>query len=346
MEEEQSNRVRIIDIAEELGVSTATVSNVINGKTKKISDKTVEKVQKKLEEKNYIPNMAAVLLAQNSSKIICVIISDHDKYEGNVIQDPFVSSLLDKLEMEIEKNNYFMMVKKTSNINEVVKYASMWNMAGLVLIGFCDQDYDKLRKCIHIPFVVMDGFFEPQEKCANIGIDDFMGGYIMGKYFISQGHSRVMYVSDNDMCMDHNRYIGLKEAFKDSKIDLDNVKLEIIPMKRNERFLYYKTIKKKIRDVTAIFCASDAYAIEIMNYLTDNGYSIPDDVSIAGFDDIPASTIVRPALTTIKQDIGIRAEYAVRLLNELVRGCVEENNVILPVELVERDSVKLLKDVN
>ncbi|HCW53282.1 MAG TPA: LacI family transcriptional regulator, partial [Clostridium sp.] len=214
MEEEQKNRVRIVDIAEELGVSTATVSNVINGKTKKISDKTIERVQKKLEEKNYIPNMAAVLLAQNSSKIVCVIISDHDKYEGSVMQDPFVSSLLDKLEHEVEKNNYFMMIKKTRNINEVVKYASMWNMAGLVLIGFCAQEYDNLRKRIHVPFVVMDGFFEPKEKCANIGIDDFVGGYIMGKYFIEKGHKKVIYVSDNDLCMDHNRYVGLVQAFR------------------------------------------------------------------------------------------------------------------------------------
>ena len=57
------NKVRIIDIAEELGVSTATVSNVLHGKTKKISDATVKRVEKKLEESGYIPNMAATLLA-------------------------------------------------------------------------------------------------------------------------------------------------------------------------------------------------------------------------------------------------------------------------------------------
>lgn len=343
MMEEQGNRVRIIDIAEELGVSTATVSNVINGKTKKISDKTVERVQKKLEERNYIPNMAAVLLAQNSSKIVCVIIADHDKYEGNLIQDPFISSLLDKLEREIDKSNYFMMVKKTTDINSVVKYASMWNMAGLVLIGFCTQDYDKLRKRIHIPFVVMDGFFEPEEKCANIGIDDCMGGYIMGEYLIKKGHRKVIYVSDNDMCMDHKRYIGLKQAFKDNNIENYSISLEIIPMKKNERYIYYKEFKEKIKNFTAIFCASDSYAIEVMNYLIDNGVKVPDDVSIAGFDDIPASTIVRPALTTIKQDINIRAQKAMRLLNELIKGENNENNVILPVKLVERESVKSLK---
>ena len=334
MEEERKNRVRIIDIAEELGVSTATVSNVINGKTKKISDKTIERVQKKLEERNYIPNMAAVLLAQNSSQIVCVIISDHDKYEGSVMQDPFVSSLIDKLEHEVEKNNYFMMIKKTRNINEVVKYASMWNMAGLILIGFCAQEYDNLRKRIHVPFVVMDGFFEPKEKCANIGIDDFIGGYIMGQYLIKKGHKRVMYVSDNDMCMDHNRYIGLKQAFKDNNVEKYNINLEIIPMMKEQRFLHYKKITEKLRSFTAIFCASDAYAIELMNYLMDNGYNIPEDISIVGFDDIHEATIVRPALTTIKQDVGLRAEKAMKLLTELINGDIEENNIVLPVKLV------------
>ena len=76
---EDNRRVTIKDIAEEIGVSTATVSNVIHGKTKKISDRTVAKVQEKLQESGYIPNMAAVLLAQNSSKIVCVVVSDHEK---------------------------------------------------------------------------------------------------------------------------------------------------------------------------------------------------------------------------------------------------------------------------
>ena len=70
----KENKVRIADIAEELGVSTATVSNVIHGKTKKISAKTVEMVQRKLEERQYIPNMAATLLAQNDSRIIGVVV--------------------------------------------------------------------------------------------------------------------------------------------------------------------------------------------------------------------------------------------------------------------------------
>lgn len=342
MLEDSNYRITIKDIAEELGVSTATVSNVINGKTKKISDATVERVQRMIEEKNYIPNMAAILLAQNNSRIICIAISNHDKYEGTTLQDPFVSALLDNMSVELDKNNYFMMIKLVEDINEIIKYASMWNMSGLVLIGFCSQEYDNLRRKIRIPFVVMDGFFQPEERCANIGIDDFQGGYKMGKYLVKMGHRNIMYISDNDLCMDHNRYMGLKHFFKENSIDDSNVKLELIPMRKEERINHYKILEKKLSNFTAIFCASDTYAIEVMNYLQDKGYKVPLDISIVGFDDIPACQLVRPALTTIKQDIKMRAETAMNLLNEQIKGDVKRNNVILSVELVERDSVSCL----
>ena len=118
-------KVRIVDIAKELGVSTATVSNVIHGKTKKISDATVKRVQKLLEERQYIPSMAGLLLAQNDSPIIGVIINAHSKYEGRVLEDPFIASSLNALSREIEKAHRFMMLKTTTNLTDIVKFASM-----------------------------------------------------------------------------------------------------------------------------------------------------------------------------------------------------------------------------
>jgi LacI family transcriptional regulator len=166
----------------------------------------------------------------------------------------------------------------------------------------------------------------------------------MGEYLIKQGHRKIMYLSDNDMCMDHNRYLGLAKAFKDNKLDRKNLKLEIIPTYREERQLYYDKLKNEIHNYTAIFCASDAYAIEVINYLKDYGYNIPEDISIAGFDDISSGKIIRPALTTIRQDIKMRASKAILLLKELIDGNVKENNLILPVELIERDSVAYLSE--
>lgn len=87
-------RVRICDIAEELGLSTATVSNVIHGKTNKDSDETVQRVTALLEKRRYIPSMAGILLARNSSGIIGVFVNDHPKYEGHTLRDGFLASVL------------------------------------------------------------------------------------------------------------------------------------------------------------------------------------------------------------------------------------------------------------
>lgn len=87
-------RVRICDIAEELGLSTATVSNVIHGKTNKVSDETVQRVTALLEKRRYIPSMAGILLARNGSGIIGVFVNDHPKYEGHTLRDGFLASVL------------------------------------------------------------------------------------------------------------------------------------------------------------------------------------------------------------------------------------------------------------
>lgn len=121
-----AERVRICDIAEELGLSTATVSNVIHGKTNKVSAETVERVTALLEEREYIPSIAGILLARNSSRILGVFVNNHPKYEGRTLDDFFIASSLNFLSAEIERSGQFMMVKKARRAEEIVQFASMW----------------------------------------------------------------------------------------------------------------------------------------------------------------------------------------------------------------------------
>ena len=81
------NRIRIVDVADALGLSTATVSKVIHSKTEKISDETVKRVQQELEKSGYIPNMAGILLARNNSRIIGVVVNDHEVNEKRIFSD-------------------------------------------------------------------------------------------------------------------------------------------------------------------------------------------------------------------------------------------------------------------
>lgn len=329
----EEKRVRICDIADELGLSTATVSNVLHGKTAKISDETVRRVQALLEERQYIPSMAGILLAQNDSKIIGIVVNDHEKYEEHTLEDVFIASSLNYLSTEIEKNGQFMMVKKTTDPEEIIKFASMWNMDGLVLIGFCDQDYMYLRNHMRIPFVVYDGYCSQAERIYNITIDNYDGGVQIGSYFRQKGHRRALCISDNQICVDKERYDGFCAGFGRSGVDF-----MLIPMQKAERREYYITNLEKIRSYSAVFAVSDHYAIEFMHFLMEQGISVPGEISVAGFDDTPICTLVSPTLTSVRQDVALRAKIAIEKLRELKEKKDTETTIRLPVTLIERAS--------
>lgn len=331
----EEQRVRISDIAEELGVSTATVSNVIHGKTKKISDETVKRVQALLEERQYIPSMAGILLARNSSKIIGVFINDHEKYEGHTLEDAFIASSLNYLSTEIEKHGQFMMVKKAKEPEKILQFASMWNMDGVVVIGFCQQDYMYLRNHMRIPFVIYDGICENPERIVNITLDNYQGGMQVGALFRERGHQSVLCISDNNVGSDRERMKGFYHGF-----GIGEEPMMLVPMCKKERWTYYEQQLEYFRRISAVFAVSDYYAIDLMHFLTTHGLSVPGDISIAGFDDIPMCEWISPALTTVKQDGALRAKIAIGKLQELREHLPTEKVIVLPVTLVERESVR------
>ncbi len=321
------NKVRIIDIAEELGLSTATVSNVLHGKTKKISDATVKAVEKKLEESGYIANMAATLLARNNSRIIGVVVNNHPKYEGHVFEDSFISAAINFLSDEIERKNYFMMLKKARNIMDTIPFSTMWNLDGLILIGFCEDEYQNLRDHVRIPFVVYDGFMSEQSRFSDIKIDDFDGGRQVGTFLKEQGHKDVLCIADNDICMDLDRYNGLCSGLGHAADFL------MIPMEKTERNAFYKERQEYILEHTAIFAVSDYYAIDIMSFLQQRGIQIPEDISIIGFDGSRDCTKTVPPLASVHQDNEQRAKKAVELLVSMMQNPDFRESICIPVTL-------------
>ena len=332
-------RVRIRDIAEELGLSTATVSNVIHGKTNKVSDETVQRVMALLEQRQYIPSMAGILLAQNRSKIIGVFIHDHEKYEGHTFEDFFISSSLNCLSTEIEASGQFMMVKKAKCAGEIIQFASMWNMDGIVVIGFCHQDYTYLRNHMRIPFAVYDGYCAHPERILNLTLDNTSGGYQVGRHLRELEHRRGLCIADNAVCVDLERFQGFRKGFAPGEAEL-----LVIPMQKEERQAFYRDHLDRFRQVSAVFAVSDYYAIDLMHFLNGQGFSVPGDISIAGFDDTPICEMVRPALTTVRQDGALRAKIAVEKLRELREGNPVRAEIQLPVSLVARGSTGTRKN--
>ena len=333
------NRVRIVDVADALGLSTATISNVIHGKTEKISDETVKRVQQELERSGYIPDMAGILLARNNSRIIGVVVNDHEKYEGRVLEDGFVMASLNALSREVNEKGYFLMIKTTSDIREIPVFASMWNMDGLIMIGFCEADYESLRNQMRISFVVYDGYFEKCSKVVNLVIDHYNGGYQAGKYLKELGHKKALCIADNFICMDKERIEGFLKAFAQG----ETYRWEI-PKTEKERMCFYEDNYMQLlkSNVTAVFAVSDFYALEFMKFLQGKNIRIPEDIQIIGFDDNRASRESNPSLTTIHQEANLRAKAAIECLEAMRDGAEYKTEIVLPVDLVKRESTRKL----
>ena len=331
------NRVRIADIADALGLSTATVSNVIHGKTGRVSQETVKRVQQELEKTGYIPNMAGILLARNNSRILGLVVNDNAKYEGRVLEDGFVMSSVNALCREANEKGYFLMLKTTADIREIPVFASMWNMDGLILMGFCEADYEALRSQMRISFVVYDGYFAQCSKVVNLVIDHYSGGYQAGKYLRELGHKRALCLSDNLICMDWERITGFRSAFSPGETQIWQ-----IPNTKEERERDYQEKFPELLQmgITAVFAVSDYYALDFMGFVQGKGLQVPRDIQIVGFDDTLASRQSSPPLTTIHQDAPLRAKTAVECIEAMRDGRECPAEILLPVTLISRESTR------
>ncbi|MBC5743448.1 LacI family DNA-binding transcriptional regulator [Lachnospiraceae bacterium MD308] len=334
--------VTIKDMAEMLGISSTTVSNVIHGKTSEVSQKTVEKVEKLLEECDYVPNNSARSLTQNSSKIIGVALKSRKGKYDNVMADPFMSVMLGAIEAEIRSRGYYMMIYTTDDISELIRNILTWNVDGLLLIGIVHDDFVRIKSRYKKPVVLIDSY-APRDimNYVNVGLEDERGGYEMTRHLLDKGHRRIAFLADNMEGVDYIRYIGHQKAFAEYGIRTREKDLLIIRPDMIERESSMQELYTLSRNYTAFMCCSDYYAVMLMTYFRDRGVKIPEDLSITGFDDVMIARVSLPALTTVHQNPTKKGRLAVDYLLRMVQGEEPpEWDTKLPVELVIRDSVK------
>ncbi len=336
--------ITIKDMADMLGTSTTTVSNVIHGKTSEVSQKTVERVEKLLEEYDYVPNNSARSLTQNRSGIIGLAVkSRKDKYE-NIIADPFFGRLIGAIEAEIRQQGYFMMVYASDDIGEIIRNVLTWNVDGLILLGMLHDDFIRIRSRYKNPTVLIDSY-APRDimNYVNIGLEDEKGSYEMTRYLLDQGHRRIAFLADNMEGVDYIRYQGHQKAMADYGLKVREKDLLIIRPGMLERESSMSELYQLSKDYTAFMCCSDYYAVILMKYFSERGVSIPEDLSFTGFDDILLARVVSPELTTVRQDITEKGRCSVEYLLKMIQGIEPfEWNVKLPVEIIVRGSVKAI----
>ena len=336
--------ITIKEMAEIIGVSPTTVSNVIRGKTKEVSPQMVEKIQQKLKEFNYIPNMTAVNLAKSNSHIIGFVMYSAPIMYDNALQDFFTGELLGGLEKRIHERGYYIMIYISKNVEEITKFVSSWNVDGLVALGFAYDKAQVLKQVYKKPLVFVDGYFyDDGNNYTNVGLEDYRGAYEMTKYLIQNGHKQIGFFSDNYFGVDKERYRGFVEAIKDAGLPAETGKKFLFENGAEGIYAYMRQFIDQKSDISALFFCSDYFAVTAMTFLMDHGVQIPKDISVVGYDDAAIASIIRPKLTTVHQDTTQKAYAAIDKLLKLIENTEEKaENISMPVKLCIRDSVSNL----
>lgn len=339
--------ITIKQIAQELGVSPTTVSNVVRGKIKEVSKENIERIRSYLKEVNYIPNMTARNLAQQKSNTIGVVLKIRKERTTHVFTDPFVSEMLGGIEEVVRKAGYSMIIRISDDIEEILDYVTTWNVDGMILFCMLNDDAIRVQQQFNKPIACIDAYISKEvedkfgEQFINIVLDDEDGVYQCIKYLTDNGHRKIGFFSDNLEGVNEARYRGYKRALaevgvKVSKMDYFHFDPS---MKKHEESL--GKMVEKARDYTAVFCTSDMYALELMNASIKAGINVPDDLSIIGVDDTLLSRIARPELTTLHQSAKEKGKLAASKIVDFLGGeKADEHQIILKSHLMIRDSVK------
>ncbi|SFG51444.1 LacI family DNA-binding transcriptional regulator [Oribacterium sp. WCC10] len=334
--------IRIKDIAEKCGVSTATVSYVIHGKTAKVSQAVREKIEAEIANSGYISNQSALSLVSRSSGLIGVAIMNHSDNK-NIMADPYFGVLLSYLEKEFRKQDKYILVLLDQSMDGLIRDARRWNLDGLVLCNQLKEMMVEISSQFLNPIVTIDASFVFEyDKLVQIFIDDYHGGYLMGEYFLSLGHKNVAMLDDSVLEVNRHRWRGFRQAYLDKGIKLLEASHYIIDIDKEKFHDGLTRIFPEIKNHSAIFCVSDNYALQLMNYFSKNGIRIPEDISISGYDDIFYTQFTMPELTTIRQNVEEKAVMAVNSMMDMLAGKHVTHNITLPVELVVRDSCRSL----
>lgn len=322
--------IRLKDIAEKAGVSTMTVSRVVNGNTSKVSKATAKRIQKILDEEGYVPNFSARSLISKRTNIIAIILRKDSKPD-----DPYNASMLASIIPYLQENGFFSMVVCIDEFEEVNQYLKAWHATGAIFIGLFEHDIEKIKKGHAIPLIFTDSYQETL-NISNVGIDDYKGGQLAAKHLIDN-HHKIMafatYALDNSP-VSKARHKGFVDILNQNQLTLTE---DLIYNDHSAEHVVEKLIKSK---ATALFATTDILALNIITELKRKGYAVPQDYSVIGFDNLPHGEFACPQLTTIGQDIDAKGKAACEMLIQSLDRKLLNRRQVMDVFLVNRQSVK------
>ena len=330
------DKVTIKDIAKAADVSYATVSRALSGSSE-IGDATRERILQICDEMNYIPDSVARSMVKKRTNILGVVTAS--------INNPFMSELIEAIEITARENGYNLMVCNSSYDFELEKRQFSLLLGrrvdGIIVIPAGKETVANLSSySTDIPVVYVSENI-PDAGQFFVAIDNAAGAKLAVSYLQSLGHRKILYLGRREGSLTHRlraegvvaacRELGMEVVFKDNDND-GKSSMEAGCRLAKEYF-------RSPEGCTAIFCATDALALGAMQAADEDGVRIPEDISLMGFDNISFTALPRIGITTIEQP---QLEMARAAFELITRSSEEENRQSISIEprLVVRTSCR------
>jgi LacI family transcriptional regulator len=333
-------KVSIKDIAHSLGVSTALVSYVLNGKEKeaRIGKEIAEKIRKKATDLNYQPNQIARSLKSGKTYTIGVIVAD--------ISNPFFANISRIIEDEAKKNGYTVIFgssdESPDKLRDLIDVFLKRQVDGLIISPTVQSEsYIANLQRQKVPFVLIDRYF-PELTSNYIATDNYKAAYDAVSHLIKGGYKRICMIAYNiELVHMQQRKGGYLDALKEHNLVESGLLLREVShvnLKEDIENVIQELISKN--SIDAIFFATNALATRGLKTLNKFNIKIPDDLAIVTFDESEAFDFFYSPLTFVRQPSANMAKEAVRVILQSINN--ESKNqleqICLASELVVRSS--------
>ncbi len=331
-------RVTIKDIANMAGVSVATASMALNNRPG-VNEDTRQKVLDIAEKLHYRPNHSARSLITKKSGCIGLVVTS--------IRNPFFAKLVDVFNKQVEDMGYSLLLGISDDKIEMEKkYVDLFierNVEGLIIVPTIERapelSHLYMLNNMHIPFVFCTTAYYGV-KADVIMTDLKQGEYEMVKYLLQNGKRNICFITcDRSLMLSHERFEGFKKAHQEFGLTISSE--HIIETEPDFEHGYNAGLRLVDKKPDAVVTINDFLAWGVIKAFKDSGKTIPEDVWIAGYDDMLYSSLVEPPLSTVKQPIREICSKTLQVLRQNIEEQPEQHsNYYLPAEVVIRDSTQ------
>ena len=325
-------------VAAAAGVSRATVSRVINGSSR-VSPEAKDVVDRTIARLGYVPNRAARSLVMRRTDSIAMVLREPD---ATVLADPYLAGIIIATSQALIGTGVQLVLVNAQNDAEhqrLADYVRGGHVDGVLLASMHGDDpLPGILIGAGIPTVVGGRPDRPVSGLTYVDADNLGGGQLATQRLVTAGRTRIATIAGPpDMTAAADRLTGYHRALSAAGASPGQVAFGRFTRESGERAMAELLARNPLLD--AVFAANDMMAIGAMRALRAAGRRVPDDVSVVGYDDIELAQHTEPALTTIRQPIARQARIMTELLLDQIGGQPVGDPVVLPTELVERESV-------